>query len=247
MVSLTTIRILDSHNAQSLRVSFPVYDDWGYRLDPKDAENCIEHLRLLGFPEPPEVILAQCGAAKFGEERNGKIYIFAHSSEPRFLHHWFFHEYGHQVEKRFLGNDLAEYLEIRGQLPFIPWDPLSDKEVFAEDFLVLFGTDLARQIPHSYKTFAGSALEDPERRQRLKAYVMSKIPKQDSGAPGEQQAGASRFSDVIGHWAADDIVKCVEVGLIKGYPDGTFRPEKQVTRAELATVLARLTTGAAEI
>ena len=46
--------------------------------------------------------------------------------------------------------------------------------------------------------------------------------------------------DFAGHWAEADIRWCMERGLLKGYEDGTFRPDRAVTRAELAAVLRRL-------
>lgn len=46
--------------------------------------------------------------------------------------------------------------------------------------------------------------------------------------------------DITGHWAEEDIRWCVAHGLMKGYPDGSFQPDKPVTRAELAAVLKRL-------
>jgi hypothetical protein len=46
--------------------------------------------------------------------------------------------------------------------------------------------------------------------------------------------------DITGHWAEDAIRRCMERGLMVGYPDGSFQPDKPVTRAELATVLRRL-------
>ncbi len=46
--------------------------------------------------------------------------------------------------------------------------------------------------------------------------------------------------DVTGHWAEDAIRWCMEHELLQGYPDGSFGPDKPVTRAELATVLRRL-------
>lgn len=49
------------------------------------------------------------------------------------------------------------------------------------------------------------------------------------------------FSDVpVGHWAAGAIAAAVVSGLMSGFPDGTFKPEQQVTRAELASILQRL-------
>ncbi len=46
--------------------------------------------------------------------------------------------------------------------------------------------------------------------------------------------------DVTGHWAEKAIRQCMEWGLLKGYPDGSFQPDKPVTRAELAVVLSRM-------
>ena len=46
--------------------------------------------------------------------------------------------------------------------------------------------------------------------------------------------------DITGHWYTDDVKWCIEKGLIKCYPDGSFKPDQPVTRAELATVLRRL-------
>jgi len=41
------------------------------------------------------------------------------------------------------------------------------------------------------------------------------------------------------HWAATAIAEAVELGIITGYSDGTFRPNKDVSRVELAAMLAR--------
>lgn len=46
--------------------------------------------------------------------------------------------------------------------------------------------------------------------------------------------------DVTGHWAEKAIRRCMERGLLKGYPDGSFRPDQPVTRAELAVILDRM-------
>ncbi|MCR4428320.1 MAG: S-layer homology domain-containing protein [Caldiserica bacterium] len=50
----------------------------------------------------------------------------------------------------------------------------------------------------------------------------------------------STFSDVPpDHWAYQFIEGAVKAGLIKGYPDGTFQPEKEVSKAEAITILVR--------
>lgn len=46
--------------------------------------------------------------------------------------------------------------------------------------------------------------------------------------------------DITGHWAEKAIRRCIERGLLKGYPDGSFQPDKPVTRAELAVILDRM-------
>lgn len=46
--------------------------------------------------------------------------------------------------------------------------------------------------------------------------------------------------DITGHWAEQEIRSAIERGLLRGYPDGTFGPDKPVTRAELAVILDRL-------
>lgn len=58
---------------------------------------------------------------------------------------------------------------------------------------------------------------------------------------GGTSSGANSFSDVpSGAWYTQAVQQVVQDGLMKGYPDGTFRPEQPVTRAELAVVLTRL-------
>ena len=53
--------------------------------------------------------------------------------------------------------------------------------------------------------------------------------------------------DITGHWYTDDVKWCIEKGLIKCYPDGSFQPDRPVTRAELAAVLRRFSDFAAQI
>lgn len=48
------------------------------------------------------------------------------------------------------------------------------------------------------------------------------------------------FTDVKGHWAEKAINQAYGNGRIKGYPDGTFRPDGQITRAEAVTICNNL-------
>lgn len=43
--------------------------------------------------------------------------------------------------------------------------------------------------------------------------------------------------DVDGHWAVKDINKYLEKGIINGFPDGSFKPDRAVTRAEFITII----------
>jgi spore germination protein YaaH len=48
------------------------------------------------------------------------------------------------------------------------------------------------------------------------------------------------FSDIKNHWANKEINLIAQKGIINGYEDGTFRPNENVTREEMATILYRL-------
>lgn len=50
---------------------------------------------------------------------------------------------------------------------------------------------------------------------------------------------ASPFPDIEGHWAEAEIVSMQEKGWLQGYPDGTFRPQQAVSRAEFIALLSR--------
>ena len=49
------------------------------------------------------------------------------------------------------------------------------------------------------------------------------------------------------HWAFESIVRCVDEKFLLGYPDGTFAPDKGLTRAELAVIIYRLLKGEKKI
>lgn len=51
------------------------------------------------------------------------------------------------------------------------------------------------------------------------------------------EVGDSKFEDIGGHWAAKAIDEAYIKGIIKGYSDGTFRPDQAVTRAEAMKIV----------
>src|SRR5690606_8635404 len=46
------------------------------------------------------------------------------------------------------------------------------------------------------------------------------------------------LTDIEDHWAEADTLRLVSLGAIEGYPDGTFRPEQSITRAEFVKLVA---------
>ncbi|MDU6743570.1 S-layer homology domain-containing protein [Peptoniphilus harei] len=58
-----------------------------------------------------------------------------------------------------------------------------------------------------------------------------------SGYIKNEKAGSSDFKDVKDHWAKDAIDKLNGNKNVTGYPDGSFKPNAKITRAEAVTIL----------
>ena len=56
---------------------------------------------------------------------------------------------------------------------------------------------------------------------------------------GKTQGGQT-FTDIQGHWAQAYIERAAELGWIKGFEDGTFRPDTSITRAQAMTMINRV-------
>lgn len=68
-----------------------------------------------------------------------------------------------------------------------------------------------------------------------------KVPDTNPGTePGQHPDGKVKLTDVPdSHWAADSIRQAVDLGIITGYEDGTFKPDKEVSRSEFIAMLVR--------
>ncbi|MBS4881261.1 MAG: S-layer homology domain-containing protein [Firmicutes bacterium] len=55
-----------------------------------------------------------------------------------------------------------------------------------------------------------------------------------------KSSGTQTFSDIRGHWAQDYIERAAELGWVKGFEDGTFRPDTYITRAQAMTMINRV-------
>lgn len=51
--------------------------------------------------------------------------------------------------------------------------------------------------------------------------------------------GKNLFPDISGHWAKDYINQAANKGFVNGYEDGTFKPDRNITRAEAVTLVNR--------
>ena len=61
----------------------------------------------------------------------------------------------------------------------------------------------------------------------------------DTKSEDEHKHEPLNLIDIVGHWGENSIKQLVSLGAIGGYPDGTFKPENKITRAEFATILVK--------
>jgi len=67
-----------------------------------------------------------------------------------------------------------------------------------------------------------------------------------NGRRVELPSGPTVFTDVANSWAAREVQALAAEGILSGYPDGAFRPEAHITRAEFAALIARCWSGMEE-
>jgi hypothetical protein len=62
------------------------------------------------------------------------------------------------------------------------------------------------------------------------------LAREKAETPGTETPG---LKDIAGHWAEANIIQLVAAGAVKGYPEGTFKPDNTISRAEFATILVK--------
>ncbi|WP_341280097.1 S-layer homology domain-containing protein [Paenibacillus sp. FSL H8-0537] len=67
-----------------------------------------------------------------------------------------------------------------------------------------------------------------------KTYTITIVRKAQPSAPN-----TSTFTDVNEHWASEAIQEMTASGIVSGYPDGSFRPNAPVTRAEFVVMIMK--------
>jgi len=111
-----------------------------------------------------------------------------------------------------------------------------------ERSLISCGNDLLPQRLVGPIELIASDLPDPS---AVPVMLLDRPPDFPPSAPGEPSAprpeelppqGSTRFPDMANHWAGPFVDGLVAAGAIAGLPDGTFRPNRVVTRAEFAAL-----------
>jgi len=72
---------------------------------------------------------------------------------------------------------------------------------------------------------------------RLRPIVVMAVDQATKPPEGEKPDPS--FRDIGGHWAKATIERAAAAGIVSGYPDGTFGPNRTVTRAEFAVLLSK--------
>lgn len=122
--------------------------------------------------------------------------------------------------------ELAAYqAAVAGQSPELKMIA-KQKEVTRADVAVLFVTELPLE-----KIFRKSTRKDAVQFKAPDAGVMGKREEEKSETPATAE-------DVPGnHWAKSFIDEALQTGIIEKFPDGTYRPEEKVNRAEFAKLI----------
>lgn len=76
--------------------------------------------------------------------------------------------------------------------------------------------------------------------QEITRAELASIAKSLAASKGSDAVESLNFVDTEGHWAKELIKELAEKGIVKGYEDETFKPDYDITREEVATLVNRL-------
>ena len=106
----------------------------------------------------------------------------------------------------------------------LPISPVTGPNSTSRSFLTRASPVVTRMVP--------TGLENLVTRAEMAVFLLKGI-----GVTPPALDGSHPFTDVTGHWAEIFIEELFDQGITGGYPDGTYRPENRVTRAEMAVFL----------
>jgi hypothetical protein len=151
------------------------------------------------------------------------------------------------------GHTYQARVRARNALGWGPWSPwsastyvtgrcmasisdVSETSTFCPEITWLIDQGVATGFPDG--TFRPGAAVT---RQAMAAFLRRHAERLDPGST-TPTGGGPTFSDVDGsHPFSDDITWLAEVGITTGYPDGTFRPARPISRQAMAAMVQRFT------
>lgn len=77
-------------------------------------------------------------------------------------------------------------------------------------------------------------------REEMAVLVMRILNVRDNAAATAHSGYAFNDSESVSDWAYDSIAFLTENGILKGYPDGSFGPKKEITREEAVAIFSRV-------
>jgi hypothetical protein len=79
--------------------------------------------------------------------------------------------------------------------------------------------------------------DNPVTRAEFVKMVVRALDIKDTYTDGRQTSSDAGYSDIKGHWAEDYIKSAISSGALKGYTDGTIKPDARITRAEAVAMI----------
>lgn len=89
----------------------------------------------------------------------------------------------------------------------------------------------------SHSSSGGSAVSVTPTPEGTTEPAVKPAPTAPEKVPAPEGKGTAAFADLTNHWAEANISELIASGVIDGYPDRTFQPDKSVTRAEFVKLL----------
>lgn len=125
-------------------------------------------------------------------------------------------------------------------VPFMTFTPENDNLLWREVFLIPYDP---LEPGTTYHVSMAGLVRNPEFEPEPFAHQWSFTtygkrqsepmpPTQDRASPGQ-----NGLTDIANHWAKDSIERLIGMGIVSGYPDGTFRPNDPLTRSAFVKLL----------
>ncbi len=134
------------------------------------------------------------------------------------------------------GGNIVFYEEVRMNSQGRYWGSLSLPDSGAEALLIIAGQGIdvdSEQLLIIEKRNSSAAKTNKSN------FVTTATGKLIDSRTVELRAKEPAFWDLKGHWAQNSLQKIIERGLLSGYPDNSFRPDNNMSRAEFVTLMVK--------